>query len=288
MKIILVMKKLLILAITTVWISQVFADTHLLCDGCSDIGYKQKAENSVGIGMHTVYVFDTVRWKATKWSVEVEKEDGITYRWATKLSMDSVTKNGFDEYRIVIEDVLINVDPIWFGTPTPGPYSSAHQVVGNIDAYNDIYDWYVNQRSWAGHTTAWAGALAVSLTTRISNASPIMEFIFNDGSIIKFTITMISLNSIEFRFEFLYAEDSNGDVLSPNGTDYNPNQPVGALVGDYLGNLGIGYEITDLDGFLSNNFKAGKCYVIDGPCTTNPSGGPHCPYRQVPGTCYYP
>jgi len=150
------------------------SEVGLVCDNCSDSGYKDAAKASVGLGYHTVWVFDTVRWKATQWSVSVEQEGSMTWRFATEEPLNNDVTVGFAKYKTIVQDFLI---PSRF-RPIDIPsslFNSAYEVVANPDALNDLVDWYRLNSNFAQYSLDWAGSAFIALTTKVSSFSACCE-----------------------------------------------------------------------------------------------------------------
>lgn len=237
-----------------------FAADGFVCNGCSDSQYESFVKSKYGFGAHTAYVFDTVRWKVTKWLVEVEREGGIIIKFATELGVESNVSTGFDKYQDMTEELEISASTFPIDVP-PSLYNSAFQVVGDVDAYNDIYDWLYGNTSWYGWTTNWMVTAALDLIGILDSLANIVELNFADGSMLKLRMEDFSLSELGFKFEYQYAEDANGNVIPAPIGNYSPDVPVGWRVGEYISNGG--YSAQDTYGLpYTSGWHSNVCYGV--------------------------
>lgn len=239
-----------------------------ICDSCSTAEYKAKAESNAPINMiSTAYVLDIDRERVTKWSVETERESGITFRWATQISVDSTMTQNFNKYITVLQDISI---PFVIYPWIDNPYNSAFEFVGNPDGLNDLYDSFKNEFTWLDWSLSYFNALIIQMTTRVSSAFTVVRFYFPDGSFLELKAVDWDPTTLSFRFEYHYAEDENGDVIPLDPADYSPDAPIsGGSLGDYFGNNG--YTPVDGNGNPLGDLELGPCYRFAGCSDDGPN-----------------
>lgn len=231
-----------------------------ICDACSDSQYKSKAESNPPMFEQSIaYVLDTEREIVTKWSVWAEEEYGITIRHATPVTVDSTMSQNFDKYISVLEDVRAPII-VWPGEWPSGPYESAYDLVGNPNGLNDLYDWFKSQYNWVGWGLTYFTGISLELTTKVVNLWTSITFNFDDGSYIVLKAIDWDLGSLDFRFEYHYAEDPIGDIIPLDPVDYDPGEPVPYTVREYITNNG--YVPVDQWGAVISNWSMSTCYGL--------------------------
>lgn len=211
-------------------------DGGYICDGCSDAEYRTLVKSKTAVS-RTSYVFDTVRWKVTKWYVEVVREDGFTVKIATQLNIENSVVESFGKYRSMTEDLLINAGNGVIQVPESS-FGSAFEVVGNVEAYGTIYDWLYFTSDWPGWTTNFVVMAVFDLTNKVSSLVSVIYLQFADGSKMTLKMDHFDVYNLSFLLEYEYAEDGNGNVIPNSLPNYSPSEPVGPHVRDYIWNNG--------------------------------------------------
>jgi|GEM_PF-3372406 len=236
-----------------------------ICDSCTNTQYKNMVKsNAPSDELSIAYVLDIEREVVTKWSVI--NEPGLLT--AIKVSVDSTMTENFDKYISAVEDVRVPIIVMPWHPPLD-LFDSAYQLIGNPDGLNDLYDGFKDQYSWAGWSISYFTGLTYEMTTRISSAIGTVEFQFTDGTVLVLKAVDWDPTKLDFRFEYYYAEDENGDVIPVNPGGYTPNEPVGPLVADYIYNNG--FQAIDSWGFEFTGWVSGQKYGI--ACSIDGGGG---------------
>jgi hypothetical protein len=164
------------------------------------------------------------------------------------------------------EDILIggSTDPVQI---PPSLFDSAFEVVGSVDAYNDIYDWMFANTSWYGWSTNWMVSAALALTNKLSGITNVIYLEFADDTTMTLKLLDFSLSEMSFKFEYHYAEDENGNVIPDPLGNYSPDEGVGWRVGDFISNGG--YSAQNPNGTpYAGGWAGGHCYAVS--CTLGP------------------
>lgn len=227
-----------------------------VCDGCSDTQEKNMLYSKYGIGFNTAYVFDMDDEEVTKWRVTILNENGDWIYDSFKLTVEASVSDGFSKYRSMVEDLNVDhqADPVIVPTSL---FSSAYHVVGNPDAYQDLVEHAYADMNWWDHSWDWAGGAFMSFI----GFDVIEYFQFSDGSILEANLIDFSVSNMEFRIDYNYATDADGNVITEDVGSYDPILPVPGSVPVTTYFLNNGFIALDSAG---NTWvpEHQKCYAI--------------------------
>ena len=228
---------------------KVFVD----CDGCSSTEMRASAIAAAptNFGYTDVYVYNFTVDSILKYSVLKETEPGHEWTHVINKDVEQDIQGDFDKAVFTIQTLEIpaTLRPI----PVSGVYQSAFDVVNDTNAQRDLVSMVPNHFgiSWVG---TWVGGAFISVSTRLSNMSPVMHFEFPDGSILVFEATDFDPLSLTFTLVFLRGTDADGNAIHQTADGYSGDS--GITVGEqsrdahreFLGGLGLGTSVDFVDG----------------------------------------
>ena len=187
------------------------------CPNCSVQQARSAALEAVpdyGGGVWRAYIHDLETLAFYAFDIIREVEPGFSWNKVIDVGENDIPqqirKDRDVAYSLMSDVVYEPFDPV---IVSPGHYESAYDVVDSKVGLQQIWNMYVDKRSWYGYEFDTLMGLASTLLNKVANISNGVAYHFVDGSRIGMAIVAYWPDEGKVVLEFSWAEDKDGNPI---------------------------------------------------------------------------